>query len=93
MNDVLQTLIDTEMENRKNGDIQLKYISKEEREFRALIALNIMVTKIATAEYRIMYISTVLEKEITSTKELTVAQVYGLLKYLESETHDESRPF
>lgn len=92
MNNVLKSLIDTQLETRKNGDTLLKFIDKERNEFRALVALNIMVTKIATSDYRIDYISMVLEREIKSSKELTVAEVYGLLKYLESETRDESRP-
>lgn len=93
VNNVLQALIDTEMTNRSNGDTQLKYIAKDRNEFRALIALNIMATKIATSDYRVFYLSTVIDRPIDSTKELTVSEVYALLKYLESETHDEARPF
>lgn len=59
---------------------------------KALTALNIMMKNKYGEEYRLLMYSSLLERDIKSSKELSIGEVYGLLKFVESAKHDSAKP-
>jgi hypothetical protein len=58
---------------------------------KALVALNATVNERVGWRYRLEFISSLLDRDVTSTKQLSIAEVYGLLKYLETTTNEQPR--
>lgn len=91
MDAVLSTLIETQRENWPQlGDVPLRLIDQGTSMFKALIALNIRMTQ-RYGEYRLYILSDIMERNLTSTKDLTVCEVYALLKFTEAMKDDRPK--
>lgn len=92
MDAILSTLIETQRErNPLTCDMRLRDCATTSLAFRALVALNIRMTQ-RYGEYRLMMLSEMMDRELESTKDLTKAELEGLLRYTEIEKHDNPKP-